>query len=150
MFLEVLIRRYFCRFCKRTISILPDELYPGRWFTAAAILVSLFLALILGVSAGEIRRRFGASGETPGWKTLRRWRRQLLNPLWGWFGKQLGIQGQAETAKEGARRLVRLIAQGGTDPPLDTKKVAQTAGQLLAGIVYSQGKGIPLNSTLSG
>jgi hypothetical protein len=64
------VRRYLCRACRRTISVLPEALLPRRWYAAGAILLALVLSLLLGKTAEEIRRRFAAPGETRGWKTL--------------------------------------------------------------------------------
>lgn len=49
------IRRFLCRACGRTISVLPDSLYPGRWYSAALILASLTLALLGGGRHGRSR-----------------------------------------------------------------------------------------------
>ena len=55
--LVIRIRRYLGRGCRRTISVLPEALLPGRWYAGAVILLALTLSLLLAVPAGEVRRR---------------------------------------------------------------------------------------------
>lgn len=130
------VRRYRCRGCRGTIAVLPDELYPHRWYAGVAILVGLFLHLVRGVKAAAVREHLGAAGETPGWKTLRRWRRDLLSPLWGWLQRQLGFTGKARTREEGTVRLRRLLAQRGVGGESDDRAVAHAAQQLSRATVH--------------
>jgi hypothetical protein len=130
------VRRYRCRGCRGTICVLPDELYPQRWYAGTAILVGLFLHLVRGVKAGEVRARLNAAGETSGWKTLRRWRRDLLSPLWGWFQQQLGFIGPAATRAQGATRLRRLLAQRDVGDVADEHVVAHAAQELSRNSVH--------------
>lgn len=126
--LVVWIRRFLCRGCRRTISVLPDMLYPRRWYAAVAILVSLTLALLVGEPASRIRERLGHAGETRGWKTLERWQRQLLSPLWSWLSRELGFTEPARDREGSRRRLVRLLAlhgASGTSPPAEIEDVAR-------------------------
>lgn len=104
------VRRYLCVGCRVTISVLPDILHPGRWYAGAVILEALQLHLTAGKTEREIREAFGIEIDSASWRTLRRWRRQLLDRLWGWLGPELGSQGPARTRGEGRRRLLRLLA----------------------------------------
>ena len=94
--LVIRVRRYQCRGCGTTISVLPDTVLPRRWYAGTAILVALTLSLLIGFSAAEVRRRLAQPGETPGWKTLERWQRRLLAPLWSWAAAQLGFAGGSQ------------------------------------------------------
>jgi hypothetical protein len=116
--LVVWIRRYLCRGCAKTISVLPDELYPRRWYAATTILFALTLWILAGVSAQEIRRRLAADGDTPGWKTLGRWQRQLFAPLWSWLGARVGARPGRAEPRRGAwlRRLLALHGASSRDP----------------------------------
>lgn len=108
------IRRYRCGGCDRTMSILPDLLHPHRWYAAGVILEALRLHLVEQRTEREIRSRYGVlltDGES--WRSLRRWRRQLVFTLWGWLTAGLGTSGPAEDRAEGFRRLFRLLAQAG-------------------------------------
>ena len=107
-----IVRRYLCRGCERTISVLSDHLHPGRWYAAGAILEALRLHLLEGVSEAEIRRRFGIETDSESWRSLRRWRSQLLVSLWYWLSRRLGFRKEAATRSEGRRRLRRLFSEG--------------------------------------
>jgi hypothetical protein len=64
------------------MSRLPDWLHPWRWYAATVIIEALYRHLILRESARAIGIRFGRSHESSGWRSLRRWRKQLLiSPL---------------------------------------------------------------------
>lgn len=107
-----IVRRYLCRGCERTISVLSDHLHPGRWYAAGTILEALKLHLVEGVSEAEIRRRFGVETESESWRTLRRWRSELLVTLWYWLSRRLGARRETATRSEGRRRLRRLLVEG--------------------------------------
>ena len=122
------IRRFLCRACQRTISVLPDSLYPGRWYAAIAILTSLTQALLGGVPAWKIQERFSGR-QSRDWKTLERWQRQLLAPLWDWFAGQLGFVEPACDRGGRRSRLQRLLSlhgASGTSPPETLADVART------------------------
>jgi hypothetical protein len=127
--LVIRVRRYLCRGCWRTISVLPEALLPRRWYAAAAILLALVLSLLLGVAAAEVRRRLADPGETQGWKTLDRWQRQLLAPLWSWVAAQLGFaaQGPGRNRVQRSDRLGKLLllhGAGERSPPEELERVA--------------------------
>src|SRR6266699_4276399 len=109
----VWVRRYLCRDCGHTMSRLPDWLHPWRWYAAAVIIEALYRHLILGETECAIGVRIGRSGETSEWRSLRRWRAQLLvSPtLWGWLGSRLGIRKAAETRQQGQAHLRRWLGE---------------------------------------
>lgn len=61
------IFRFFCKFCKRTCSVLPECIAPKRWYLWVIQQVALLL-VINGYS-----RRFIATRLPPSRSTLRRW-----------------------------------------------------------------------------
>jgi len=105
------VRRYLCRDCGHTMSRLPDWLHPWRWYAATVIIEALYRHLILNEPAPAIRAHFG--GISTEWRSLRRWRAQLLwSPtLWGWLRSRLGITVPAEHRKQGQWHLRRLLAE---------------------------------------
>lgn len=113
--IEIWIRRFLCRVCGRTMSVLPDWLHPWRWYAAPVILEALYRHCILGETACSIGLRFGRPQDATEWRSLRRWRAQLLvSPmLWGWLGSRLGVLKPAADRKQGAVYLVRLLAGAG-------------------------------------
>ena len=107
------VRRYLCRDCGQTMSRLPDWLHPWRWYAATVIIEALYRHLFLGERANEIGIRFGREGEAKQWRSLRRWRAQLLvSPtLWGWLGSRLSIRQAAENRHQGRRHLTRWLGE---------------------------------------
>jgi hypothetical protein len=109
------IRRFLCLACGRTMSILPDWLHPWRWYAGTVIVEALYRHCVIGESACSIGALFGRPEDATEWKSLRRWRKQLLisSTLWGWLGPRLGISKPASNRNEGRTCLERLLAEGG-------------------------------------
>lgn len=136
-----LVRRYFCRGCERTINILSDHLHPRRWYYGGAILEALRLHLLEGLSERQIRERFGIVVDSESWRTLRRWRSELLMTLWYWLARRLGSRGKAKTREEGGRRFRRLFSEARGGRKLDAVEAAR---HLLRSTVHFQGLSWPL------
>ena len=138
--LVIRVRRYLCRGCRTTIGVLPDALLPRRWYAGTVILLALWLSLLIGIPAAEVRRRLGEPGETPGWKTLDRWQRGLLAPLWGWVAAQLGFadRGQAEDRAQRTDRLRKLLSLHGEGGRSPTEQIERVACALAAGTAHTQ------------
>lgn len=107
------VRRYLCRDCGHTMSRLPDGLHPWRWYAATVIIEALYRHLMVGETACAIGVRFGRRGNGNEWRSLRRWRAQLLvSPtLWGWLGSRLGVRQSAESRYQGRLHLSRLMGE---------------------------------------
>ena len=141
------VRRYLCLGCGQTISVLPSEIHPHRWYAAPAILLGLFQRLVLGKKPEEVHKLLDGWGESRGWKTLRRWRRDLLSRLWGLLAARLGVQGEASSPEEGARRLTRLLGQGSLHPPWGEglgRRVQAAASEFLSWTWHWKGKCRPM------
>lgn len=134
--LVTMVRRYLCRGCKRTISILSDHLHPRRWYAAGAILEALRLHLMEGTGERKIRSRFGIETDSENWRSLRRWRSELLVSLWHWLCRRLGFRKKAATREDGRRRLQRLFSEAGSATRPDAVKAACS---LLGSTVHFQG-----------
>jgi hypothetical protein len=109
------IWRFLCLVCGHTMSRLPDWLHPWRWYASTVIIEALYRHCILLESTGSIGARFGRPWDATEWRSLRRWRMQLLiSPtLWGWLGPRLGLTKAAANRNEGRTYLQRLLAEGG-------------------------------------
>ena len=138
--LVIRVRRFLCRGCSTTISVLPDALLPRRWYAGGVIFVALTLSLLRGVPAAEVRRRLSEPGETPGWKTLDRWQRQLLAPLWSWVAPQLGFAGRGQAGDRVQRtdRLRRLLALHGATGRSPTVEIERVACALATGTAHTR------------
>jgi len=113
--LIIWIRRFLCLVCGHTMSLLPDWLHPWRWYAAPVIIEALYRHCILQESAGSIGARFGRPEYAEEWRSLRRWRKQLLiyPTLWGWLGPRLGATKPATDRITARYYLERLLAEGG-------------------------------------
>ena len=144
------VRRYRCLTCGRTTTVLPEEALPGHWYAGAAILFALVLSLLHGACAAEVRRRLGMRPDGGRWRSLERWTRQILNPLWGWKGKELAATGPARDREESRRRLHRLLAHLGVTepyPPDQFDVVLRAAQSVVRGTAHSRGKSWPIGRT---
>jgi hypothetical protein len=108
------IRRFLCLACGHTMSLLPDWLHPWRWYAGTVIIEALYRHCVLRESTCSIGARFGRPEGTTEWRSLRRWRKQLLiSPtLWGWLSPRLGAAKPAANRNEGRTYLERLLAEG--------------------------------------
>ena len=143
-YVVILIRRFFCRSCRGTISVLPDELYPGRWYAGIAILMSLALSLLRGRSDGRLRRHITGLRKARDWKTLGRWRQQIFSPLWTWLARQTGsASAPPGNRQECARRLMRLLLLHRTrsDKPGKITGLARIARQLVIATAHDRAVG---------
>jgi hypothetical protein len=113
--MTVWVRRFLCLVCGHTMSRLPDWLHPWRWYAGTVIIEALYRHCILQEPAVSIGARFGRPEWAMEWRSLRRWRKQLLiSPtLWGRLGPRLGIGKPAANRIEGRTCLERLLAEGG-------------------------------------
>jgi len=142
------VQRYLCRGCARTISVLADQLHPGRWYAGEVILAALRLHLVEGRSEAEIRSLFGVSVGSETWRTLRRWRRQLLVTLWYWLATRLGVKDPAQTREEGQRRVAQLLAEAAAAAANDDRASARalaTATVHLQNVSWPLGRDPPEN-----
>lgn len=106
------VRRFRCLGCERTFGVLPAELLPWRWYAGSAILLALVGSLLLGRSARELCARMAFGATSAGWKSLERWRRDLLVRLWRWKAREIGFDAAraAWDRRLRARSLEQLLA----------------------------------------
>ncbi|WP_437777129.1 hypothetical protein [Sorangium sp. So ce1097] len=73
-------RRYRCRRCHATITVVARGIAPRRHFAATAIGLALLLVGTAGAALIEVRRRvspWSASFDADSWATVRRWLRAI-------------------------------------------------------------------------
>lgn len=140
--LVILVRRFVCQGCRASISVLPDALLPGRWYAGTKVLLALVLSLLRGRSAVEVRRGLTQRSETSGWKTLDRWQRGLLAPLWGWMAAQVGFANAkpAGSRVERAGRLRRLLGLAGVEARSPDTDIERAACALVLGTAHVRSK----------
>lgn len=140
--LVVAVRRILCRACGRTASILPDELHPRRWYSGGAILLALVLSLVHRKIADEIRAALGGQSETRRWRTLERWKRQLLDPLWRWHAAELGYgdHHRSRDRDDRATRLRRLLGRIGASDRSPPDELAVAARYAMTNTAHTRKK----------
>jgi len=140
------VRRYLCLACRRTTSVLPDELHPRRWYGAVAIVTALALSLFDGMSANDIRGQLGGQSETRRWRTLERWKGQLLWRLWPWRAAELGYaDGEASHgAVDCATRLRRLLNLHGANDRSPPDEIVAAARAATANTAHTRTKSWPI------
>ena len=143
------IRRFLCLACGHTTSRLPDWLHPWRWYAGTVIVEALYRHCILMEPASAIGARFGRPPDATEWRSLRRWRKQLLlSPtLWGWLGPRLGFSKPAADRADGENRLLRLLAEGGhvlRSGLVVMEEVSRAVRRTLQGLVHDRKKAWPL------
>jgi len=137
------------------MSLLPDWLHPWRWYAGTVIVEALFRHCILLQSAAAIGVRFGRPENATEWRSLRRWRRQLLfSPtLWGWLGPRLGAIKPAASRVEARTHLVCLLAEGGClvrSGILALEEMSRAVRRTLRYLVHDRKRAWPLRSFLPG
>jgi hypothetical protein len=147
--LTVWVRRFLCLMCGHTTSLLPDWLHPWRWYAGPVIIEALYRHCMLKESAGSIGARFGRPEEATEWRSLRRWRKQLLllPTLWGWLGPRLGITRPALHRTEGKTYLRRLLAEAQHVVAAGIQEVADLSApvrQTLRDLVHDRKSAWPL------
>lgn len=137
-----LVRRYLCRGCAHTLSVLSDFLHPRRCYAAVVILEALRRHLLDDKTEVEVRREFDIPEPAGSWRSLRRWRRALLVTLWFWLGRRLGATAPATTRQEGRRRVVALLGEAALGSSRDPPSAARVLGN---STVHFQGVCWPLD-----
>lgn len=137
------------------MSLLPDWLHPWRWYAGTVIIEALYRHCILQESAGSIGARFGRPKGAVEWRSLRRWRKQLLiSPtLWGWLGPRLGAAKPAADRNEGKTYLERLLAEGGHVVQSGIRAIEELSGPVrktLQDLVHNRKNAWPLKHFLPG
>lgn len=75
---EVFVRRYHCQHCRAVITVGPRGLLPGRLYTAAAVVLALWLWAVAQCTGAEVRTATCPVADEglsrpERWTTLRRW-----------------------------------------------------------------------------
>lgn len=137
---EIYIRRFLCLSCGVTISILPDELLPGRWYVAGTILIALVLHLLAGQCAHALRRAFGSASESRRWRSLERWARHSFDELWPWKAAEIAwSKGAALDSRDSrASMLRRFLNHLGATNPYPPDQCRAAARRVAAGMVHTR------------
>lgn len=143
------VRRYLCRDCGHTMSRLPDWLHPWRWYAATVIVEALYRHLVLGEAARAIGQRCGRRADASEWRSLRRWRAQLLmsSTLWGWLGSRLGVRQRAQSRNQGRLHLTRLLGEmriGWESAARVLDELAAAVRRSLSGLVHNRRQAWPV------
>jgi hypothetical protein len=132
------------------MSLLPDWLLPYRLYAATAIVEALYRHCILQETAASIGGRFGRPHDATEWKSLRRWRKQLLiaPTLWGWLGPRLGATQPAADRNQAKNYIERLLAEGRHGSGME--KLPTAVRRTLRDLVHNRKTAWPLRRFLPG
>ena len=143
--LVVYVRRFLCKECGATCTVLPDWMLPEHRYGAEVVLEALWRHYILGEATAKVAMRFACSTCSASWTTLARWGQRLLfcAGLWGFHGTLRGVSGVAADRTEIIQRLEWLLHEGcghvpRTDDDASIATIHQTARRLLRGKVYDR------------
>lgn len=147
----VWVRRFLCLVCGRTMSLLPDWLHPWRWYAGTVIIEALYRHCVLLQPASMISALYRGDTAPTEWRSLRRWREQLLiSPtLWGWLGPRLGITEPAYNRYEGKIHIERFLAEAGIISDA-LKHVPIVVRKTLGDLVHDHKTAWPLRRFLPG
>ena len=84
------VRRFLCVACGRTVSVLPPDLIPRRWYSAAAILMLVIGHLLLATRASTLAKLYGPSVLAESWRLPGRLAAQLGTSLWAHRAREVG------------------------------------------------------------
>ena len=142
--IKIRIRRYLCRRCRRTCSVLPHWLLPRFHYTAPVILSSLDQYFVAGETVAVVTAPFDLSEAKHGWGTLRRWGAAFLlaTVLWGWLGRQLGVRKGTSRSRDQLRIHLERFMRSFTDrvKPNAVPAIPQIVRLSLTGRVFDGGK----------
>lgn len=114
--LQIWVRRFRCPHCGKTITVLPDGVWPGFIYSVEAILYAWTLATLHGLTEAAVCARQGEDRGLdvrypglPRWRSLSRWTKQIPS-RW----PEAFVTGQ--TWRQRAARLVLHLAPAGHAP----------------------------------
>jgi len=136
------VRRFLCKKCRKTMSVLGHWILPRRRYAATVILYCLVAYFILGQMARSATESLGLQGPKQAWGILRRWGAELLvsMTLWGWYGPRLGIREATVDREEIRIRLERLGCEVLGQPEIDLDTVSSVVDRSLPGMVFHEGR----------
>lgn len=138
--IRIRIRRYLCKRCRATTSVLPLWLLPRFQYTALVILVSLMQFHVEGKTAAVVTARFGLGHAKHGWFTLRRWGACFLvsGALWGWLGARLGVRPDTPWSRDRMRLHLERFVRSFPDPlrPRTPPSLEDVVGRSLRGMAF--------------
>jgi hypothetical protein len=141
---RIRIRRFLCKRCGTTSSVLPHWLLPRFQYPATLILLSLLRYYVHAETAAAVTAEFALSEVKSGWSALRRWGSGFLRhtALWGWLGKQLGVRKEEAWSRERVRVLLERFVRGfkGRTPGSRTLTVSEIVQLSLSGMVFDRGR----------
>jgi hypothetical protein len=89
------IRRWLCKACGHTVSVLPDFLLCFRWYIVAAVSAVVVERAEIGASWGELKAK--AAG-APHVRTMQRWWQSLGGEAARWLGAVERVLAQQDSS----------------------------------------------------
>ena len=121
------VRRFLCRKCGATTTVLPSEVYPRRHYSAPAILASLVRVVVEKQGTGTARQELWQTETTATWRAPLRWKRELFKTLWPAAARQVGFLSRPASEEQRIGPcLSMLVALLGTGPSPSLEALAAT------------------------
>jgi len=142
--IKVRIRRFLCKSCGKTTSVLPDWLLPRFQYAAPLILSSLKQYYVDGKKAAEATGNLLIHPGKQSWGLLYRWGAGFLMHvmLWGWLGYRLGVRKETKWSRDRVGiHLERFFRNfNGRVMPNERPTMDQIIQLSLAGMVFDRKK----------
>lgn len=99
---QVAIRRFRCKNCKRTIQVSPHWLLPYYQYTASVILSCLTHYFVENTTVTEATEELLVNNDKQCWNLLYRWGKGFARSpsLWSWLRRSVGIETQPTYCRE--------------------------------------------------
>lgn len=131
----VWVQRFLCLLCKRSMTVWPPSVVPGRYYSASAILLALALWSVVGLSSLAVRQRVspwkkqGTSVQS--WERPRSWVQAVEGGRL--FAGAIGGSERSGPARQRAVRIVLVLAGGPlSESPWERAHRAFNAGAVSA------------------
>jgi hypothetical protein len=103
--IQVFIRRFLCKNCRKTITVSPHWLLPYYQYTTVVILSCLKKYFLEQKTAKEATAELNVNQDKQRWGLLYRWGKGFSHrlPLWSWLRPLLGIPHEEKYSREKLR-----------------------------------------------
>ena len=129
---KIKIRRFLCKKCRKTCSVLPHGLLPRFQYSAHIILLCLLQFYVDGKTEASVISNVLQDKGKKSFGFIRRWGTKFLTNayLWGWLGNQLGVRKNTKPSRHQIRLYIDRFLLNykdyvGSNQTLETAQIVQ-------------------------